>query len=105
VAHILFYDVCIGDTFYNQGVLCAMKYLLFASNTCKSCPAMKINLTKAGITYLEMNVSIEKNKMMAGTMHVRSLPTLIVTKGGKPIESLVGVRPVEELEKIKAKYK
>lgn len=82
-----------------------MKILLFTGPNCTAWKPMKINLTKAGIAYLEMNVGIEKNKMMAGTMHVRSLPTLVVTKGGKPIESLVGVRPVEELEKIKAKYK
>lgn len=78
-----------------------MKYLLFTSTTCHACPAMKRNLGKAGIEYDEMD--IETNKRVAGLYQVRSLPTLVITKGGKPMDSLAGVRPVPELLKLKEK--
>ena len=65
---------------------------------------MKLNLNGAGIKFTEMNVNEDKYKRIAGLYHVRSLPTLVITRGGHPQESLVGVRPIYELEKIKLKY-
>ena len=81
-----------------------MKYLLFTGPNCTACKPMKLNLNKVGIAFTEMNVDEDKHKRIAGLYHVRSLPTLVITRGGHPQESLVGVRPIYELEKIKQKY-
>jgi thioredoxin-like negative regulator of GroEL len=82
-----------------------MKFLLFSGSHCKNCPAMKKNLETVGIAYDEISTDTKTGAMMSGVMHVRALPTLVITKGGKPIESFPGVRPLDELEKIKRKYK
>jgi len=65
---------------------------------------MKLNLSKVGIKFTEMNVDEDKHKRIAGLYHIRTLPTLVITRGGHPQESLPGVRPIYELEKIKQKY-
>jgi thioredoxin-like negative regulator of GroEL len=82
-----------------------MKYLLFSGKHCKNCPTMKKNLDTIGIKYEEISTDEPKGTMMSGVYHVRALPTLVITRGGKPIESFPGVRPLDELEKIKKKYK
>ena len=93
-----------GSILY-QGVCGKMtNFLLFTSNNCKACPAQKLNLNKDGIKFTEMNVDEDKHKRIAGLYHVRTLPTLVITRGGHPQESLPGVRPLAELEKIKKKY-
>jgi len=81
-----------------------MKYLLFTGPNCTACKPMKVNLNKVGIKYTEMNVDERHNARIAGMYQVKSLPTLVITRGGHPQESFVGVRPMYELEKIKLKY-
>jgi thioredoxin-like negative regulator of GroEL len=65
---------------------------------------MKKNLVAVGIQYDELNVDVKENWAIAGLYRVKSLPTLVVTKGGKPEESFVGVRPVRELAQIVGRY-
>lgn len=82
-----------------------MQYLLFSGPKCPACRVMKANLATAGIEYSEYDISEPKNKMLAGIYHVRSLPTLVATSCGKPMETLIGSHPVGELKKIKEKYR
>jgi thioredoxin-like negative regulator of GroEL len=81
-----------------------MKYLLFTSNTCKACPQMKQNLSRAGIKYDEFNVNERHNAKIAAMYLVKSLPTLVVTHGGKPLDTVVGLVPVSHLVKFREKY-
>ena len=104
MANIFICETSSRSAILHTGVCGKMKYLLFSSNTCKSCPAMKLNLNKVGIKYTEMNVDERHNARIAGMYQVKSLPTLVITRGGHPQESFVGVRPMYELEKIKLKY-
>ena len=66
---------------------------------------MKLNMAKAGIAYDGVSTDTKSGSAMSVKFHVRALPTLIITKGGNPLESFVGLLSVERLEKIKAKYK
>ena len=47
-------------------------------------------------------VNVEEEKDLANKYRVRSIPTMVVFKGGKEVNRLVGFMPKEEiLEKIK----
>lgn len=45
-------------------------------------------------------VNVDEQPGLAAQFHVVSIPTVIVFKGGKPVETLVGVRPKAELEAL-----
>lgn len=80
-----------------------MKALLFTSPSCKACPAMKRNLAAAHIEFDELNVNEKENWSIAGLYRVKSLPTLVVVDGGRPLESLVGAQPFHALVQLKAR--
>lgn len=80
-----------------------MKALLFTSPTCKACPAMKRNLAAAGIKFDELDVNVRENWAIAGLYQVKSLPTLVVVDGWRPIESLVGAHPLLQLLHLKSR--
>jgi thioredoxin-like negative regulator of GroEL len=81
------------------------KWILFSGKHCKNCEPMKRNLDTVGIKYDEVSTDTDKGKMMSGVMHVRSLPTLVITLHGKPVHSFVGYLPIEKLDEIKKKFK
>jgi thioredoxin 1 len=41
-------------------------------------------------------VNVDENPMLAGSFGVRSIPTVILFKDGKPVEQIVGVRGKED---------
>lgn len=43
-------------------------------------------------------------KMLAGRFRVQGLPTVIVFKDGKPVDTLVGYQDAEELRKVIEKH-
>lgn len=45
-------------------------------------------------------VNVDEQPGLAMQFHVASIPTIIVFRDGKPIETLVGVRPKSELEAL-----
>lgn len=49
------------------------------------------------ITFMKMNT--DENPKTPGTYGIRSIPTLLIIKGGLVVESLVGFRPKSELSK------
>lgn len=49
-------------------------------------------------------VNIDDNPGVAGKFGVRSIPTLILFKGGKPVDQIVGAVPKRKLEEMIAKH-
>jgi thioredoxin-like negative regulator of GroEL len=51
-------------------------------------------------------LNVEENPVTAARFNVRSIPTLLITKGGKEVDRIVGVQPksqiVARLEKVLA---
>jgi len=50
------------------------------------------------ITFAKVNV--DENPFLASSYGIMSIPTLIVFKGGKPAEQVIGYRPKAELKKL-----
>jgi thioredoxin 1 len=46
-----------------------------------------------------VKVNVDENQGIAGQYGVRSIPTLIIFKKGKPVANMVGFRPKAELKK------
>jgi len=44
-------------------------------------------------------VNVDECPMTAASFEIRSIPTLMIFKAGKPVSRLVGVRPRAEIEK------
>ncbi|ADG82769.1 thioredoxin [Thermincola ferriacetica] len=49
-------------------------------------------------------VNVDENRATAAKYGVMSIPTLLVFKGGKEVDRLVGFRPKEDLKKELDKY-
>ncbi len=47
-----------------------------------------------------VKVNIDDNQMYAGQYQVDSIPTLIIFKGGMPVERIVGQRPKAMMQQI-----
>jgi thioredoxin 2 len=44
-----------------------------------------------------VKLNVDENPMTAARFHVQSIPTLLVLKGGKEMERMVGVQPKSEI--------
>ncbi len=49
------------------------------------------------VKFVKLNT--DENPQVAGKYGIRSIPTLLVFKGGKPVGQIVGFRPKSDLEK------
>lgn len=45
-------------------------------------------------------LNVDENPAIAGRFAIRSIPTLILFKGGKPVKQWTGYRPKAELQKL-----
>jgi thioredoxin 1 len=45
-------------------------------------------------------VNVDESPKVASSYNVMSIPTLIVFKGGKPFEQVVGYRPKKDIQKV-----
>jgi len=50
-------------------------------------------------------VNVEKYQSLASTFHVRSIPTLILFKNGKPVKQMIGVQSEEALTELIRLYR
>jgi thioredoxin 1 len=55
-----------------------------------------------GIVFAKVNV--DENPLIAQENKVASIPTLVIYKNGKPIETMVGFKPKQELKTVLQKY-
>jgi len=46
-----------------------------------------------------VKVNVDDNQQLAADFHIRSIPTVMVFKGGEPVESMVGMQPKDALAK------
>ena len=53
----------------------------------------------AGEGYRVGKLNVDENQEISSRYGVRSIPTLIIFKGGQPVEQMVGVRSKEELKR------
>ncbi len=44
-------------------------------------------------------LNVDENPLTAGRLNVRSIPTLVVLKGGKEIDRMVGVQPKQKISR------
>ncbi len=51
-----------------------------------------------------VKINVDDESQVAGSMGVRSIPTLVIYSGGEPKKVLVGVRPKEELVSLLNDY-
>ncbi len=49
------------------------------------------------VKFVKLNT--DENPQIAGKYGIRSIPTLLVFKGGEPVSQIVGFRPKSDLEK------
>lgn len=65
---------------------------------------MKLNLDICGVKYEVISTDTPDGAKMSVTYHVRALPFLAITKGGKVIDTFPGLLPVSKIEEIKKKF-
>jgi thioredoxin 1 len=47
-----------------------------------------------------VKVNVDENQVVAGALGVRSIPTLVVFKGGQAVEGAVGALSMQELKRL-----
>lgn len=51
-----------------------------------------------------VKVNVEENPIISNQFRIASIPTIMVFKGGKAVENMVGFRPKSDFEKIVSRY-
>lgn len=100
----------VNDANFDQNVLGSDKPFLvdFWATWCAPCLAIAPHVEslanemagKVGVGKL----NIDDNPGTAGKFGVRSIPTLILFKGGKPVDQIVGAVPKAKLEEMIKKH-
>lgn len=75
----------------------------FWAEWCAPCkmiaPVLEQIATEQGDTLKIAKMDVDVNQVVAQQFGVMSIPTLILFKGGEPVERLVGYMPKEQLER------
>lgn len=76
----------------------------FWASWCAPCRAMEPTFEKLAENYSGhfnfAKVNVDDAPELAGKFGIRSIPTLLLVKGGKVVEQLIGARPYGELARV-----
>ena len=97
------------STFKNEVIDSATPVLVdFWATWCAPCRAIAPSLEELATQYKGQvkiaKVDVDENQQIAQQFGIRSIPTLLVFKGGKVVEQLVGAVPKAKLEESLKKH-
>ena len=62
-------------------------------------PALEQLASRRASRLKVVKVNVDDNRELAGRFGVRSIPTMVVLRGGREVDRMVGARPPEEIER------
>ena len=95
-----------GEQDFKSSVLDSQKPVLvdFWAVWCGPCRMVAPIIDELSAEYKDRiafaKVNVDETPKAASTSSVMSIPTLIVFKGGKPFEQVVGYRPKKDIQKV-----
>ncbi len=97
-----------SDASFAQDVSTGVVLVDFWAEWCGPCQVMIPRLaelaTKMGESAKIMKMNVDENPGTPQKFRIMSIPTMIVFKDGKPVEQMVGVKGVDDLEITLKKY-
>ena len=93
----------ITDATFEQEVIKSETPVLvdFWAEWCGPCKMMAPVLDQVSVEQADklriVKVDVDENSEYAGRLGIMSIPTLVLFKGGKPVERIVGFTPKEQL--------
>jgi thioredoxin 1 len=101
--------VATDDNFEGEVIKCDKPVLIdFWAPWCGPCKAIGPIVEEMAGQYKEtvkvMKLNVDDSQKTAVTYGVRSIPTLIIFKGGKVADTLIGLVPKEKLEEFIKKH-
>jgi len=100
----------VSDATFEQEVLKSEKPVLvdFWAEWCGPCrmltPTIEAVAEKFKETAVVVKLNVDDNPVTAGTFGIRGIPTLIVFKGGKEVERLVGATGKDSISRMIEKH-
>jgi len=73
---------------------------LFTSPTCSPCKLLKETLKNNNISYIEHDITLSNNRKKISSWKISSVPTIVVCKNDKPIQTIIGYSHISKIKNI-----